>query len=175
MPQCLDCMHQQGNFGNGVIDTESMAAPSPAVDICEGDFLVADTSATGVTEAKLLSAFTWTTDLATTRTNAKAAFRGVSAQEYGTEECITQEECLPFWRYNRGNGFRRSYLIADAAGALAPTTFQQGQLFTFAKNPSSNALVNSKIVKTSDTAVAVFRAVSDSGPDNVSRATVEFY
>ena len=82
---------------------------------------------------------------------------------------------LPFWRYNKGNGFRRSYLIADDTGALAPTTFQQGQLFTFAKNPSSNALVNTKIVKTSDASVAVFRAVHDSGADNVSRAMVEFY
>ena len=175
MPQCLDCMYQQGNIGNGVIDTESMAAPNPAVDICEGDFLVGDTGTAGAVEAKLLSAFAWTTNLATTRTNAKAAFRGVSAGEYGTEECITQEDCLPFWRYNKGNGFRRSYLIADDTGALAPTTFQQGQLFTFAKNPSSNALVNTKIVKTSDASVAVFRAVHDSGADNVDRAMVEFY
>lgn len=174
MPQCLDNMYQQGYYGAD-IDVESMAVPSPAVDICPGDFLVADTSVAGITEAKLLSAFTWTTNLATTRTNAKAAFRGVSAGEYGTEDCIQQEDCLPYWRYNKGNGWLRSYLIADDAGAAAPTTWHAGQLFTFAKNPSSNALVNNKIVKTSDASVAVFRAPNASGTEDQTRAMVEFY
>ena len=175
-PKCRDNMYQLGNTGHDC-DFLHLAAPDPAVDICPGDFLTAITSATGISEAQLLSDWSvggWTTDLATTLPLAVAAFVGVSAQEYGTEECITQPDCLPYHRKLKGNGFRRPYEICDASGVAAPTTWRVGDGFTFAKDPSGNVLLDNKVTKTSTANQIVFRAVNDSGPDAKARVLVEF-
>jgi len=88
--------------------------------------------------------------------------------------CNDEPDCIPIARYNPGSKFTRAYEIVDADGAAAPTTWVRGQGFTFAKNPSSNALVDNKIVKTSTSTHIVFKAVHDSGPDNQAYAEVEF-
>lgn len=174
MPQCFDNMYQLGDSGP-VHNFSSVQVPDVAVDICPGDFLTANTATTGVTKAARLQDFPWTTNLTTTRTNAKAAFLGVSMGEVGTEECIEQRDDLPYARYVGAGTFRRSYKIMNDSGVATPTTWQANQLFTFAKNPSSNALLPNCIVKTSDPAVAVFRAPKASGPEVQGRALVEFY
>lgn len=171
MPRCMQNLQAHGNYGEEI---RSLKTPETLVDICPGDFLLQNTDSVGESEAKLLSAFTWDTNIATTRVAAKAVFFGVSLGEVENNDCMDNDECFPVALYRQGSGFTRSYEIVDDAGASAPTTWVKGQGFTFAKNPSSNALVNSKIVKTSTANQIVFRAVHDSGPDNQSYAEVEF-
>lgn len=174
MPQCFDCMYQQGHTGNGQIEVRSMGVPDPAVDICPGDFLTSTDPVAGVKEAALISTVAWDTDLATTQEAAKLVFEGVSAQEYDDNACIEQPDCLPYWKYRQGTGFARSYEIVDTSGVAAPTTWLEGQGFTFGKNASSNALVNNKIQKTDVAELIVFRAIASSGVTAQGRAMVEF-
>jgi hypothetical protein len=174
MPQCFDCMYQQGHYGNGVIEVRHMNVPDPAVDVCPGDFLTSQALMTSEKEAVLISSVAWDTNLATTQENAKLVFEGVSAGEYEANACIEQEPTMPYWKYRQGTGFARSYEIVDAAGAADPSTWLEGQGFTFGKNSSSNALVNNKIQMTSNSDLIVFRAITSSGPTAMARATVEF-
>lgn len=170
MPQCLQNLDPYGEFGN---DIRAMNLPETLVDICEGDML---TSSTADNEkcAKLISSVAWDTNLATTRVNAKAVFEGVSLGQVDDTECFDNDAKVPYAKYRQGVGFSRAYEIVDAAGAAEPTTWVEGQGFTFAKNPSTNALVNDKIVKTSTANQIVFRAVKDSGPTDQTHALVEF-
>jgi len=175
MPRCPNVMHQYGNYPERK-DSNSMALPETLVDICEGDFLGSDTS-DSVLVAKPISAdVAWDTDLATTLVAAKAAFKGVALGQIDASDgvCNDAPDCIPIARYRAGSSFTRAYQIVDAAGAAAPTTWVRGQGFTFAKNPSSNALVDDKIVKTSTSGHIVFRAVHDSGADAQAYAEVEF-
>lgn len=171
MPRCIHNLKAIGEYGREI---GSLKTPETLVDICPGDFLTRNTDSDGESEAKLLSAFTWDTNLATTRVAAKAAFYGVSLGEVENNDCMQNDDCIPVAQYRVGNGWLGNYEIVNDAGAAAPTTWVKGQKFTFAKNPSSNALVNNKIVKTSTTNQVVFEAVEDSGPDNQTHALVKF-
>lgn len=170
MPQCFDVMHQAGNYGNEV---RSLEVPDTLVDICPGDFL---TSATvdSCKQAKLMSAFTWDTNLATTQAAAKLVFEGVSLGELDANACLEEVDCIPYAKYRQGSGFDRSYLIVDADGAEAPTTWVEGQGFTFGKDPDGNALSNNTIQKTSTANLIVFRAINSSCGETLARARVEF-
>ena len=170
MPRCLQNLDAHGEYGN---DIRAMNLPETLVDICEGDMLISST-ADSEKCVKLLSSFTWDTDLATTRVAALAVFEGVALGQVDNTTCFDNDAKVPYAKNRKGTGFQRSYEIVDAAGAAAPTTWVEGQGFTFAKNPSSNALVNDKIVKTSTANQIVFRAVKSSGPDNQTHALVEF-
>lgn len=170
MPQCLQNLDAHGEYGT---DIRAMELPETLVDICEGDFLISST-ADSLKHAKLLSGFAWDTDLATTRVAAKAVFEGVALGQVDDDDCLDNDAQVPYAKYRQGTGFQRSYEIVDAAGAAAPTTWVEGQGFTFAKNPSSNALVNNKIVKTSTANQIVFRAVKSSGSESQTHALVEF-
>lgn len=170
MPRCLQNLDAHGEYGT---DIRAMELPETLVDICEGDFLTSST-ADSLKHAKLLSTVAWDTNIATTRVNAKAVFEGVALQQVDNASCFDNDEQLAYAKYRQGVGFQRSYEIVDDAGAAAPTTWVEGQGFTFAKNPSSNALVNNKIVKTSAANQIVFRAVKSSGPNNQTHALVEF-
>jgi hypothetical protein len=167
-------MYQQGHYGNGVIEVRHMNVPDPAVDICPGDFLTSQALMTSEKEAVLISSVAWDTNLATTQENAKLVFEGVSAGEYEANACIEQEPTMPYWKYRQGTGFARSYEIVNTDGDADPSTWLEGQGFTFGKNPSSNALVNNKIQMTSNADLIVFRATMSSGPTAMSRAMVEF-
>lgn len=171
MPRCLQNLDAHGEYGN---DIRAMELPETLVDICEGDFLISTTNSDSEKCAKLLSGFTWDTDLATTRVAALAVFEGVALGQVDNTTCFDNDAKVPYAKNRKGSGFQRAYEIVDAAGAAAPTTWVEGQGFTFAKNPSSNALVNNKIVKTSTANQIVFRAVKSSGPDSQTHALVEF-
>ena len=171
MPRCLQNLDAHGEYGN---DIRAMELPETLVDICEGDMLISTTNSDSEKCAKLLSGFTWDTDLATTRVAALAVFEGVSLGQVDNTTCFDNDAKVPYAKNRKGSGFQRSYEIVDAAGAAAPTTWVEGQGFTFAKNPSSNALVNNKLVKTSTANQIVFRAVKSSGPDSQTHALVEF-
>jgi len=175
MPRCPNVMHQYGNYPERK-DSNSMALPETLVDICEGDFLGSDTSDSVLVAKPISSDVAWDTDLATTLVAAKAAFKGVALGQIDASDgvCNDAPDCIPIARYRAGSSFTRAYQIVDAAGAAAPTTWVRGQGFTFAKNPSSNALVDDKIVKTSTSTHIVFRAVHDSGADAQAYAEVEF-
>ena len=174
MPNCLHAMHQYGNVPLLYADTQPMELPATLVDMCEGDFLGSDTADSRLV-AKLISLdVAWDTNLATTLLAAKLAFQGVNLVQVDDDSCATRPNTTTIARYRAGSTFTRAYEIVDAAGAAAPTTWVRGQGFTFAKNPASNALVDSKIVKSSVAGEIVFRAVKDSGPDNVAYAEVEF-
>jgi hypothetical protein len=88
--------------------------------------------------------------------------------------CNARPDGIPIARYRAGSSWTRAYQIVDASGVAEPTTWVRGQGFTFAKNASSNALVNDKIVKSSTAAHIVFKAVNDSGPTATAYAEVEF-
>ena len=171
MPRCLQNLDAHGEYGNEI---RAMELPETLVDICEGDFLISTTNSDSEKCAKLLSGFTWDTDLATTRVAALAVFEGVALGQVDNTTCFDNDAKVPYAKNRKGSGFQRAYEIVDAAGAAAPTTWVEGQGFTFAKNPSSNALVNNKIVKTSTANQIVFRAVKSSGPDSQTHALVEF-
>lgn len=175
MPRCPNVMHQYGNYP-GVEDSNSMALPDTLVDICEGDFLGSDTADSTLVAKPISADVAWDTDLATTRVNAKAAFKGVALGSIDADDgvCNDAPDCIPIARYRAGSKFTRAYEIVDADGAAEPTTWVRGQGFTFAKNPSSNALVDNKIVKSSTAAHIVFTAVHDSGVDAQAYAEVEF-
>ena len=169
---CLDVMHQYGEYPDGN-DLQAMEIPEVSVDVCAGDFLYS-TTADSRLHAKKISSLAWTTDLATTRVAAKAAFVGVALGEFDSGTCHDAQIDIPIAKYRAGSKFTRSYEIYNDAGAATPTTWVRGLGFTFAKNPSSNALLNDKIVKTSTAGHIVFRAVKDSGPSDQARAEVEF-
>lgn len=179
MPQCKDCQYQNGRLGSG-INVEHLTLPVdgsgvPTIEICPGDFLTKDTSTAGVTKAGLVEDVAWNTDLDTTRGDAIAAFAGVAYGEVETDACIAgQEPTVPYVRPEPNLLFRRSYLLTDASGAETAATYQQGDLFTFSKDPSANALLAHKLTPTADVNLAVFKAVEDSGPDAKSRVMVEF-
>jgi hypothetical protein len=101
-------------------------------------------------------------------------FEGVALTQVDNDDCLDNDAQVAYAKYRQGVGFQRSYEIVDDAGAAAPTTWVEGQGFTFAKNPSSNALVNNKIVKTSTANQIVFRAVKSSGSESQTHALVEF-
>ena len=170
MPQCLQNLDAHGNYGH---DIRQLEVPDTLVDICPGDFL---TSATvdSMKQAKLMSAFTWDTNLATTQAAAKLVFEGVSLQEIDADTCVDPAPCIPYAKYRQGTGFDRSYVIVDSTGAEEPTTWVEGQGFTFGKNASSNALTNKTIQKTSTANLIVFRAIESSGATARAVARVEF-
>ena len=170
MPRCLQNLDAHGEYGD---DIRSMDLPETLVDVCPGDFLISST-ADSEKHAKLLSSFAWDTNLAATRVAALAVFEGVALGEVDNTSCFDNDAKVPYAKNRKGTGFQRSYEIVDDAGAAAPTTWVEGQGFTFAKNPSSNALVNDKIVKTSTANQIVFRAVKSSGATNQTHVLVEF-
>lgn len=168
--RCPQRLSQGGFHGD---ETRSMLIPDPLVAVCPGDFLTSTTVGSEL-EAALISTVAWNTSLLQTQKDAKVVFRGVSLAFVDTDTCFEQEARIPYAHYRQGSHFLQEYEIVDATGAAAPTTWVQGQGFTFAKNPSSNALVNNKIQKTSDPLAIVFRAVRDSGAVNQATALVEF-
>lgn len=170
MPRCLENLDAHGNYGH---DIRQISVPDTLVDVCPGNFITY-TSGTGVRKLKLMSAFTWDTNLATTQAAAKLVFEGVSLGELDADSCLQDVECIPYANYRQGTGFDRSYTIVDANGDPEPTTWVKGQGFTFGKNPDSNALTNNTIQKTSTSNLIVFRAIEDSGPSSQSVARVEF-
>lgn len=175
MPLCRDVMHQYGQIPDGN-DIQPMSLPSTLVDICPGDMLGSDTTDSRLVAKPISADVAWDTNLATTRVNAKAAFKGVALSEVDSTDgtCNDAPTCIPVARYVAGSKFTRAYKIVDDNGAAAPTTWVRGQGFTFAKNPSSNALVDDCIVKSSTSGHIVFKAVKDSGPENQAYAEVEF-
>lgn len=174
MPQCFDVMNQYGHHGN---DVRSMGLPAVLVNICPGDFLGSDTVESALDAALISTDVAWDTNLATTQTSAKLVFQGVSLSEIESTDgvCNDAPDCIPYAKYRQGSGFTRAYRIVDAAGADEPTTWIQGQGFSFGKNPSSNLLSNNTIVKSSAAGAIVFRAVKDSGPTAKAYAEVEFH
>jgi hypothetical protein len=170
MPNCFQNLDACGEYGD---DIRSMAVPDPVVDICPGDFLTSTTDDNCRT-AKLMSAFTWTTDLATTQAAAKLVFDGVSLGELDADACANQIDCVPYAKYRQGNSFRRLYKIVDATGADDPQEFVEGQGFTFGKNPTSDALTNHTIQPTSNANLIVFRAVKSTCGEEATHAMVEF-
>ena len=175
MPNCPDVRNQYGKYCRDE-DSSSMELPTTLVDICTGDFLGSDTTDSRLVAKPISSDVAWNTDLATTRVDAKAAFKGVAQGEIDSEDgvCNARPDGIPIARYRAGSSWTRAYQIVDASGVAEPTTWVRGQGFTFAKNASSNALVNDKIVKSSTAAHIVFKAVSDSGPTSTAYAEVEF-
>lgn len=170
MPNCLEVMHQSGHTGD---DVRSFQTPDTLIDICYGDFIVANT-VDSCRQMGLVSATTWNASLLQTQKDAKVLFEGVSLMELDTDTCVDAPSCLPYANYVPYSKWRRTYTIVDANGAAAPTTWVRGQGFTFGKNPDSNALVDNKIQKTSDADAIVFRAVSDSCGETLAMAEVEF-
>lgn len=170
MPQCLQNLDAHGNYGH---DIRQLELPDEIVDICPGYFL---TSATvdSMKQAKLISAFIWDTDLATTQQAAKLVFEGVSLQEIDAGACADPAPCLPYAKYRQGTGFDRSYVIVDTNGAEEPTTWVEGQGFTFGKNAGVDVLTNKTIQKTSTANLIVFRAIESSGETARAVARVEF-
>lgn len=175
MPLCRDVMNQYGQIPDGN-DIQPMSLPSDLVDICPGDMLGSDTTDSRLVAKPISADVAWDTNLATTRVNAKAAFKGVALSEVESSDgtCNDAPTCIPVARYVAGSKFTRAYKIVDDAGAAAPTTWVRGQGFTFAKDPSTNALVDDCITKTSTANQIVFKAVKDSGPENQAYAEVEF-
>jgi len=167
-------MHQYGHHGN---DVRSMGLPATLVDICPGDFLGSDTVGSALIAKLIASDVAWNTNLATTQADAKLVFQGVSLQEIDATagNCNDRPDCIPYAKYRQGSGFTRAYKIVDAAGAPEPTTWIQGQGFSFGKNPASNLLSNNTIVKSSVSGAIVFRAVKDSGATAQAYAEVEFH
>ena len=172
MPQCLDNMDASGFMGD---DVRSFRVPNTLINICPGDFLTAAT-VDSCREIALISSVAWDTNLQTTQRAAKLVFEGVALSELDTDACVDAPDCLPYDNYVSAvpSKFRRSYEIVDANGVAAPTAWVRGQGFSFGKNASSNALVNNKIVKSSDSASIVFKAVDDSCGETLSRAMVRF-
>lgn len=170
MPRCLDVMDQYGEYGNEI---RSLQVPNTLVDICEGDFLTYAT-VDSCKQAKLLSDFTWDTNLSTTQKAAKLVFQGVALGQLDADNCLEEVDCIPYAKYREGSGFRRSYKIVDNTGADAPTTWVEGQGFTFGKNPDANELSDNTIQKSSDADEIVFRAVESSCGETLARAVVEF-
>ena len=172
MPQCLQNLHASGFIGD---DVRSLQTPDTLVNICPGDFLTAAT-VDSCRQAALISSVAWSSDLQTTQRAAKLVFEGVALSELDTDACVDAPDCIPYDNYVAAvpSKFRWSYEIVDAAGAAAPTTWVRGQGFSFGKNPDSNALVNNKIVKSSDSASIVFKAVDDSCGETLSMAMVRF-
>lgn len=168
--RCPGRMTQGGFHGT---ETRNMLIPDPLVEVCPGDFLTS-TTVSSEKEAALISTVAWNTSLLQTQKDAKLVFEGVSLAFVDTDTCHEQEAKIPFALYRQGSHFTQEYEIVDTNGAAAPTTWVAGQGFTFGKNPSSNALVNNKIQKTSDAAAIVFRAVRDSGAVSLGSALVEF-
>lgn len=176
MPQCKDCQYQLGRTGE-MINVEHMTLPDPPKAICPGDFLSSDQATTpGVTYVSRIEDIAWNNDLATTLADAVAAFVGVAAGEIEDDTvCMAgQEDSVPYVRKSPGSLWRRSYIQTNAAGSDTAATFQQGDLFTFSKSPTANALLPFRITPTADPALAVFKAVGDSGSDVQSRVMVEF-
>lgn len=174
MPQCLDVMNQYGHHGN---DVRSMGLPDTLVDICPGDFLGSDTADSALVAKLIGTDVAWNSDLATTQADAKLVFQGVSLQEVEATDgvCNDAPDCIPYAKYRQGSGFTRAYKIVDANGVPEPTTWVQGQGFSFGKKNGSNALSNNTIVKSAVSGAIVFRAVKDSGPNAQAYAEVEFH
>lgn len=172
MPLCHDRMYQYGQYPDGNA-LQSIGLPSPIVDICDGDLLTFTSDGSKMV-AKLISEVAWSSDLAGTRVAAKAVFLGVALGEVDSGECHDDQQDVPYAKYVAPSKFTRSYRLVDANGAEVSETWVRGQGFTFAKDPSSNKLLNDAITKTSTANQIVFRAVKDSGPDGASRAEVEF-
>lgn len=170
MPQCLENLDAHGNYGHEI---RSLQVPDTLVDICPGNFLTSAT-VSSCKQAKLISAVAWDTNLLTTQQNAKLVFEGVALGELDTSTCDEEQDCIPYAKYREGSGFDRSYVIVDTDGTAAPTSWVEGQGFTFGKNPDSNALVNNKIQKTSDADAIVFRAIESSCGETLAVARVEF-
>jgi hypothetical protein len=170
MPNCLQNMSAHGNYGHEIRD---MRVPTTLIDICPGDFLTSVT-VDSCKEPALMSGFTWDTDLATTQAAAKLVFEGVSMGELDADACLTPPLCIPYAKYRQGTGFDRSYEIVDADGAAAPTTWVEGQGFTFGKDPDSDALSDHTIQKTDTANLIVFRAIESSCGQTLSVARVEF-
>ena len=174
MPKCLDVMNQYGHHGN---DVRSMGLPATLVDICPGDFLGSVTADSALVAKPISADVAWDTNLVTTQTAAKLVFQGVALSEISATDgnCNDAPTCIPYAKYRQGSGFTRAYKIVDAAGAAEPTTWVQGQRFSFGKNASSNLLSNNTIVKSSTAGAIVFRAVKDSGANAQAYAEVEFH
>jgi len=175
MPRCLDVMHQYGQVP-AVSHIRHMTPPDTLVDMCPGDFLGSDT-ATGVTKAALIQTDqAWDTNIATTQQAAKLKFKGVNLQEIDDADgvCNDAPDCIPYAMYREGSLFQRAYKIVDNTGADAPTTWTQGQGFTFGKVSGSDLLSNNTIQKTDTANLIVFKAVNDSGAESQAYALVEF-
>lgn len=170
MPTCLQNMSAHGNYGTDIRDLQ---VPTTLVNICPGDFL---TSAVvnSCKQVKLLSALAFGASLAASQEAAKLVFEGVSLGELDADACLTAPLCIPYAKYRQGNGFDRSYKIVDANGANAPTTWVEGQGFTFGKDPLSNKLSDKTIQKTSTANLIVFRAIESSCGQTLAVARVEF-
>lgn len=170
MPQCLQNLDAHGNHGREI---RSLQVPETLVDICEGDFL-ASTTVDSCKQAKLMSAVTWDTNLLTTQKAGKVAFEGVALGQLDSDTCLTAPDCIPIAKYREGSGFDRSYVIVDANGDPEPTTWVEGQGFTFGKDPDNNKLSDNTIQKTSDADAIVFRAIESSCGETLGTARVEF-
>lgn len=170
MPSCLQNIDAHGDYGH---EHRSMQVPDTLVAICPGDFLTSAT-VSSCKQAKLMSDFAWDTNLATTQAAAKLVFEGVSLGELDTDACLEEPPCIPYAKYREGSGFNRSYEIVDATGAAEPTTWVEGQGFTFGKNPDANELSDHTIQKTSTANLIVFRAINSSCGETLAVARVEF-
>lgn len=170
MPQCLQNLDAHGNYGREI---RSMQVPDTLVDICPGDFLTSATVAS-CKQAKLASAFTWDTNLATTQAAFKLVFEGVSLGELDNDACLEEPTCIPYAKYRQGSGFDRSYQIVDTDGADTTTTWVEGQGFTIGKASGSNALSNYKVQKTDTANLIMFRAINSSCGETLGTVRLEF-
>lgn len=170
MPTCLQNMSAHGNYGHEIRD---MRVPDTLIDICPGDFLTSVT-VDSCKEPALISSVPWDTNLAGTQADAKVAFEGVAMGELDADACLTPPLCIPYAKYRQGTGFDRSYRIVDANGDDAPTTWVEGQGFTFGKDPDGNMLSDNTIQKTDTANLIVFRAIESSCGQTLPVARVEF-
>lgn len=171
MPNCLDRMHQYGEYPGGN-DLQAIKLPDTVVDICDGDML-ASTTVDSELRALKISGVAWSSDLAGTRVAAKAAFKGVALSEVDASGCRDMQDVIPLAVYRAGSKFTRSYRIVDANGAPTSIQWVRGQGFTFAKDPTGNRLLNDAVTASTTSGHIVFKAVKDSGPAQ-SRVEVEF-
>lgn len=106
------------------------------------------------------SAFTWTTDLATTRTNFVAALAGASLQQ-----CIDSVGGQVY-----GNGLPNFITIGTAGEfwmAVSGTQPAWGDLVSLSKNPSSNALLPNTVEKVTLAAQAIGTVVEVVGNGSI--------
>ena len=134
------------NFCRG--DVNAIPAPFTTGSV----FALGEVCALVSNKAIPASAFTWDTDLATTRTNFVAALLGVSLQQHlsttsgsvygnGTDNRIMLGTTGEYW-----------FAVSGTAAAF-------GDWVCLAKNPSSNALLPATVEKVTTEATAIGRCV----------------
>jgi hypothetical protein len=136
-----------------------------ALAVAAGDFVyqdTADTTAAGAPYDKSASAFTWTTDLATTQTNFKAKFKGVSTVRRTTGQTVAGTESTDGTILGSGEF---CFPCAALGAALVP-----GSYVGLAANGS--ALDPAKVVSVATSALAIGK-LTEAAAIGATRLTFE--